>query len=316
MPDPMLILKSGAAAVLSAAVVLLFCAWPWRKSHPARTSIGWVLGVAMGFSVGCWLLGLHPNWPPREDQDRLLLILFPALIGVELLGSVPGRIRSLIWLLRLAIAAGAARILLHDTSYLEELAGLGSREWTPAQTWMILGALAAALAGVWALLAWLARRAPSGWVALSVALACAGAAITVMLSGYASGGQIGLPLAGALIGALAASLVLSPPSEGFGGLSLGIVGLFTLLVIGRFFGQLATSYAILLFAAPLLSWLPQLLYTRRLAPQLRGLLGVILTAAPVAVALILAQQKFVAESKQTSPGSQEPSLQDYLDFGQ
>jgi len=150
---------------------------------------------------------------------------------------------------------------------------------------------------------------------LAVALACAGAAVAVMLSGYASGGQIGLALAGAMVGALIASLALSAPFDAYGVLSLGVFGLFALLVIGRFFGQLTTSYAILLFAAPLLCWLPELPYVRRLAPQLRGLLGVILTAAPVAVVLILAQQKFAAESTQTSPGSQEPSLQDYLDFG-
>jgi len=43
---------------------------------------------------------------------------------------------------------------------------------------------------------------------------------------------------------------------------------------------------------------------------------VLLTAAPVGIALLLAQQRFVADSNRpASPGSPEPSLQDYLDFG-
>jgi hypothetical protein len=38
-------------------------------------------------------------------------------------------------------------------------------------------------------------------------------------------------------------------------------------------------------------------------------------AAPVVAALALAQQQFVKDSTRTSPGSKEPTLQDYMDFG-
>jgi hypothetical protein len=50
-------------------------------------------------------------------------------------------------------------------------------------------------------------------------------------------------------------------------------------------------------------------------PRLRAFAGVVLTAVPVAVALALAQQKFVEDSARTSPGSEEPSLEDYMNFG-
>ena len=135
-----------------------------------------------------------------------------------------------------------------------------------------------------------------------------------MLSGYASAGQIGLPLAASLTGALAAALVLPRPPEVGGVLSFGVVGLFALLVIGHFFGQLATNHAVLLFFGTLLCWLPELPYLRRLRPRWRGLVRIVLVAVPVAVAVTLAQQKFVADSNRTAPGSQEPSLQDYLNF--
>jgi hypothetical protein len=87
---------------------------------------------------------------------------------------------------------------------------------------------------------------------------------------------------------------------------VGIVGFFALLIIGRFFGQLATTHAALLFFGLLLCWLPEL-------P--RGLARIVLVAVPVTVALTLAQQKFAEDSARTSPGSQEPSVQDYLNFG-
>ena len=66
----------------------------------------------------------------------------------------------------------------------------------------------------------------------------AGAALAVMLSGYASGGQVGLPLAAAILGAAAAAMVLPRTLKVAGPPGVAVVGLFSLLVIGRFFGEL------------------------------------------------------------------------------
>ena len=86
-----------------------------------------------------------------------------------------------------------------------------------------------------------------------------------MLSGYASGGQIGLPLAMRLAAAgLAAAFVLPPSSRNDAPLGVAIVGLFSLLVIGHFFGQLTTAHAALLLFAPLLGSLPEIPYLRGL----------------------------------------------------
>src|SRR6267378_2427680 len=115
MPNPVLILEAMGAAAATAAAVLLLCAWPWREPRPVRAAVGIVLGIAVGFYVGCWLLGFRPHWPPREDQDRLLLLLFPAVLWVEIVAAFPGRFRWLIWLPRLGVAALAAPILLHDS---------------------------------------------------------------------------------------------------------------------------------------------------------------------------------------------------------
>jgi hypothetical protein len=272
------------------------------------------------------LLGLQPHWPPLEDQDRWLLLVFPAVVVVELAAAVAGSVRWLVWLLRLLVAVSAARVLLHNSIYLQELAGPGSREWTPTETWIILAGLAAALAGVWAALLLLVRRTYVSpglpprkgegiSVLLAVALTCAGAAVTVMLSGYASAGQLGLPLAAALTGAGVVLAALPGPSSREGILGVGIVGLFALLVLGRFFGQLATEYAALLFFGTLLCWLPELRYLRRMEARLRGVGSVLWVAIPVAITVTLAQQKFVREANRTSSDSPEPTIEDYLKFG-
>lgn len=323
MPDRVLILGAAVTAAVVAAALVLLGAWLGRAARPAWASAGGVLGVGLGFLTGCWVLGVRPHWPPPEDQDRLLLILWPAAVGVELLAVVLGTFRGLVWVARVVVAAPAAWVLLYQSSYITDLAGPGSREWTPGQTSLILVGLAVLLLGVWAALAVLVRRPaplqPARWqapsVALVLALACGGAGVTVMLSGYASGGQVGLSLAGALVGAVAASLLVrrSPDMEGVVG--LGVVGLFALLVIGCCFGRLTPGNAALLGVAPLLAWLPELPYVPRMKPLLRGGVRVALAVVPVAVALVLARQKFVADSQRTSPGAPETSVQDYLDFG-
>jgi hypothetical protein len=300
--DPMTVLAALAAAALAASVPVLLLGWPWRDPRSGRAAFACLLGAGIGLVVGCWRLGLRPRWPPLEDQDRLLLVLFPALLAVELTAACLDRFRWLAWLPRLVIAGTAARILLHESIYLAA-ADTGTRPWTPVQTWLILGGLAATLAASWVLLALLARRSPGRSVPLSVALACGGAGATVMLSGYASAGELGLALAAALIGVVIASLVLAAPPATDGLLGLGLVGLFALVVVGHFFGQLATNHAVLLFCAPLLCWLPELPFLRRTRPAYRGIARVVLTLVPVAVALVLAQQKYAADSVRTSPGS-------------
>ena len=316
MPDPILIVSAMGLAGAGAAAVLWICGWPWRAARPTRVSTGWVLGVGVGFILGCIILGIWPHWPLRQDQDRLLGLVFPAVVVVELLAGFPKVPRWLIWPLRLMVVVGGAPVLLFGSTYLPDLTGSGSREWSPALTRLILGALAAAQASVWALLALLARRAPGLSHQVCLAGTIAGAAVTVMLSGYASGGQIGLPLAAALLGASVAALVLPGSSRGTGPIGVAVVGLFSLLVIGHFFGQLTTAHASLLLCAPLLGWLPELPYLRRLPPWARGLARVILAGALVSAVVVHAQKKFVENFRSPSgSAAKEPSIQDYMDFG-
>jgi hypothetical protein len=315
MPDPILILQSMAAAAVTAAVVTLLARWPRQTFGPARGSAACVLGLGVGVIVGCWWLGIRPHWPPREDQDRLVLILLPAIVVVEFAAAFLGRTPYLAWLLRLIIAAIAASVLLHQSVYITDLAGPGSRLWTPAQTWLVLAGLAGALAAVWTPLALQARRTPTWSVPFGVALTCAGAGVTLMLSGYASAGQIGFEVLAAMFGAMLASLALPGRIAAESVLGVGVVLLYALLIMGRFFGELSTLNSALLFAAPLLGWLPELPYVRRIGPWFRGVLRLGFTVAAIAVVVALAQKKFAEESTRNSPGSREPSIEDYMNFG-
>jgi hypothetical protein len=307
MPDLLLILEAFAAAALVAAGGLLLCGGRW----------GGAASLAVGFFAGVWVLGVRPRFPPREDQDRWLLVLLPAAVAVENAAAALARLPRLAWSLRLALAAAAAPILLYGSSYVADLSGPGSREWTQGKAGLILGGLAASLAAVWILLDRLARRSARGAVPLALALAAAGGGVVVLLSGYSSGGQLGFPLAAGLAGAAAASFFLRGNPDLRGVLGVGIVGLFALLVVGRFFGKLTTTNAVLLFAAPLLAWLPELPFLGRIGPRRRAFAGWSLTGLPVALALVLAWQKFQADSARpsTPSGTPQPSVQDYLDFG-
>lgn len=315
MLDPIQIFEALAFSAVAAGAVVLLCGWPWRKPKPARARIGGAAGVGLAIYAGCWWMEVAPHWPPREDHDRLLLILLPATVAVEAIIALAARPRWLPWLLRVALAAGAAPILLYRSTYISDLAGPGSREWTVPQTMLIFGVLATLLAVVWSAMWLLLKRSACRSVPVVLALVCAGASVTVMLSGYANGGQTGLTIAAGLAGAVVASLALAGTPQMNGVLGVGLVGLFSLLVVGRFFGQLSTPNAALLFCAPLLAWGAELRFIRRGGSIAHGIVRVILPAIPVAIALLLAQRQFVADSSRTTNGTAEPSADDYMNFG-
>jgi hypothetical protein len=287
-----------------------------RGMAPGWSAAGSVVGVAVGFAVGCWWLGIRPHWPPREDQDRFLLLVLPAVVLVELLATwnaVPAR---LVAAARVAILCLTGRVLLDGTSYLADLSGPGSREWSPLAAWLILGGLAVWLSATWVLMARLTERSGGVSAVLALAGVIAASALTIMFSGYASGGQIGLPMAAGLAGVTLASAILPAGGRPKLPVELGVVGLFGLLVLGRFFGRLTTPHAVLLFAAPLLAWVPELPYLVRLPGWTRGLARLGVVASVALTVLFLAQREFVAasaaSSSSTVPGG---SAEDYMGLG-
>jgi hypothetical protein len=316
MPDPIVILTAMGMAAAVAAVMLGLVGWPWRTGRPTFVDAGWSVAVTAGLFLGCWYLEIRPHWPPREDLDRLLAVIIPAVLGVELLAAFPKVPRWLVWPLRLVIVASVARVLLHGSGYITDLTGPATSEWSPTQKWLIISGLAAIETAVWVGIDQLARRRPGLSVPLCLAVVIVGSAVTVMLSGYATGGQVGLPLAAALVGSTAAAALLPRSSPKTAQLGVPIIGLFSLLVIGHFFGDLTTMHATLLVFAPLLAWIPELNYPRPIPSWARGLLRLIVVGSLVSVVLVHAQRKFAQDFQAPSvSGSKDPSLDDYTNYG-
>jgi hypothetical protein len=102
-----------------------------------------------------------------------------------------------------------------------------------------------------------------------------------------------------------------------GVVGIGVVGLFALLIVGRFFGQLTLTNGLLLFCSPLLAWGAEIPLVRRSGRIAHGLVRVILPAIPLVVALVLAQRQFLADSANKKPDATatEPTVDDYMNFG-
>jgi hypothetical protein len=314
MPDPVLFLEVMAGAAVLAGVVALACAWPWRTASPTRVAVGTVLGTGLAFLVGGGVVGRWPRWSLAEAEDRLLLVLLPAIVVVEIVAALRGMPRLVAWVLRIAVAGSTAPVLLFGSQYLTDSGGPGTRLWTPEQAILWLGGSALALVFVWMLLALLNQRAPSRSLPVALAVVCAGSAPTIMVSGYLTGGPLLVPLAGALVGTAAASCLWILSRGDFAAVGVGLVLLIALLVMGRCFGELQTVHAALLLFAPLLMWLPELLPGKKPRWWARAVLRPALVIAPVALAFYLAQKPPAGTGGPSGPTS-EPGVEDYQQFG-
>jgi hypothetical protein len=284
-------------AATVAGVTLLLFTKPVRTPSVWRLRTGWIFGIAAGIYAGCAVLDQWPRWPALEDRDRFLVVLLPLTIVVELVAmSVSSRTWA--WLLRINLAAVAAPILLHNSVYVADLAGPNSAEWTMGQAVANLLGLAVLLTTVWGLLARLQTRSSDRTMSLALALVSLAAGITVMLSGYLRGGLLGLPIAGAML----ASCFVRPPASVGASLGIGLIGIFTVLLIGRFFGSLPSSTALGLWFAPLLAWIAEIPRLRRFGPRARTAIGCIAVATALIVIVIRAQMKF-SEAFKARPNS-------------
>jgi hypothetical protein len=294
---------AGVAAVI-ASVMLFISGKSWRSPGPRWLSVASTLAVGVAFYLGFWALELKARWPPVEIQDRFLYILLPAVVVVELIAALPRVPLWAGWVLRLLVAAAAAPVLLYNSRYISDVGGPDTRRWSPSETLWLLGAFAVGLAALWGLLSLLPAAARTRSVLLALAVACAGSGAACMYSGWATEGQMGLALGAALVGVAAVTYALPALQVGTGPLGVGLVGLFTLSVGGRFFAGLTSLHALLLFGAPLLCVLPDLIWARKLQPLVRGGLRIALVALPIVLVVAQARQEAKAQSRPSEPGEE------------
>jgi hypothetical protein len=197
----------------------------------------------------------------------------------------------------LALYASVGRILLHDSVYLGDV-GSNPDAWTFAQTLTAFGGSFAGLTAVCSLLCRLSERSSAGSITVSLAMAIQCTGLATMMAGYIKGGAAAIPLTAALAGTTLASALLL---NGFGDsdrrylqgtIGVGVMGLFSLLCIGHYFGQLTSLRVIVLFLTPLLCWISELPGLRsRPAWQKSGVRLIAVTIA-LSAALFFAKQDF------------------------
>ncbi len=207
----------------------------------------------------------------------------------------------------MALAIVVAPILLHNSVYLADLNGRDSAEWSTAHATIVLGGLAAVLTLWWAMLSGLESRTSTPTVMWVLALDALAAAATVMLSGYYRAGLLGLGLAAALAGATLASYLARPRSTSSGSLGMGVIGIFSVVIIGVFFGSLTSGQMACLLLAPALAWTVELPWLRSLPPGWRYAVRLACVAVPLIAVVLFAERRFtaasVARSKPTSPST-------------
>lgn len=301
MPDGASFLKAIAAAAGVSASFVLALGWLRRPLSATNLNLACIAGVASGLLTGYFVLQVHPKWPPANGLDRYLAIIIPAVVGIELLAGLPGVSRWFAWLLRLGFAAVAGRILLYGSVY---VAARGS-EWTSLQEGISLGSSAILLVLVWSLLLRLADRSPSVSIPLAIAEASLFSGGVIMLAGYLTGGKAALPLAAALAGVGGASYLIATRFATHGTIGIGVVGLFGLLFVGRFFGNVSTGRALALFLAPLLCWVSELPILRGRQPWLIGAVRLALVAVPLVVVVVLEKRDFDRYTAPLLGGSQD-----------
>ena len=291
MPDPKLYLLAMAASAIASLLFVLAATAVARPASSTRLNIASILGIGLGLAVGYNVLALRLAWPPAKGLDRLLLIIVPATIGIELIAGFPCKPRSAVWLMRICLAAAAPRILLHNSVY---LSGPGSdRDLWQSATQLVSCSIL--LIGTWRLLTVLSARSPDNSIPLALAMTTQCAGLTIMMAGYIKGGAATIPLAAALVGTTVATELMRKRTSLSGVIGIGVVGLFGVLFIGRFFGRLSTACALTLLLAPLLLWVSDMPLLRHRKPWLVGTLSFLLVAIPLAVVLVLAKQDFDRE---------------------
>jgi len=289
MVDPVLLAKAVMIGGLVAGVVLA-CTARFKT-----LGASWSWAIAAGVLAASGATDQWPHWPPLEDRARFLTLLIPLTLLVETWGASPRGTRSG-WMMRTALAAITAPILLHGSVYVSDHSGPGSAEWPASQALGIFSVLAALLLLVWASLCKLQARTSTRSVVGLLAVDALAAAVTVMLSGYYRVGMLGLGLCGALVGTWLAARWGQASASDDGSLGMGVVGVFAVVVLGRFFGTLSNPLAACLLLMPLMGWLPELPRLRQLQPHWRHALRWACVVIPLLAVVIVAQRKFIAAS--------------------
>jgi hypothetical protein len=274
---------------------------------------GILLGTAGGFYAGCLLLRPTLHWPPREDYDRLLLLVFPAVLLVELGAAHIQRPRTLFWLMRGLVALALPRVLLHGSVFLQT--DSTAAESKPGKVTLILAGIGLALAAAWFLLSRLAPSVGGRFLALVLVATAIATAVAVALSGYLAAGLLGFAMAASLAGIVVGSLLLKQVPDMRVLIGPAVVCIASLLIVGYFFGELSLANALFLAAAPLLCSIPELIPVVRPWKRSRALVSVGLVGVCLCVAVVNSIPAFTKPPQTNEESADQATTDDYANYG-
>lgn len=292
MPDPLLYLKSIAAAYVAAFSVLAVC-FARRNANQAWINPVFVCAIGGGLAVGLSVMSMQSPWPPVSGLDRLLVTIIPITLGVELVSAIRTIPRWLPWLLRTTLVLITPRILLHGSVYLSEFS-----DWTMMQGVAVIGSCCSLLFLAWGLMSKLSLRRPGHSIPFALCLALLSAGATVMMGGYIKGGAVVLPFIASLLAALTGIGLIRQRANGEPTMlppviiAVGVVGLFGVLFIGHFFGRVSAGSAITIFVAPLLCWVSETATLKSRGPNVTAAVGLSLVCVPLVIILLMAKRDF------------------------
>ncbi|MBI3467177.1 MAG: hypothetical protein HY000_29545 [Planctomycetes bacterium] len=273
----------GLPAIIAGVVLVI--AWrPWR-SQPTQTGGEWggPLALGVGFAVAYLTLLGRPPFPPIDSTDWLffLALLLTVCGVVDSLWSISGWRR---WVLGLANPTLSVSLLLWP---------LARNTWSQIEGVAWIAALAATVWLWWIALDTHAGRDAAVSPLLQLVAVSGVASLVLMLSASLKLAQLG----GALTGAVGASFVLALVGKSRvsarGTIQVFVVLFLGLVISGHFFASLTALNAVLLGAAPLLTWIDQIPTVQKLRAWQRGAVGTTAVILPCVAALAFATVNFV-----------------------
>lgn len=312
MPDPILYLSATGSAAVVSAIVVLAMAGSRRNGDLRWLTVACVLAIGAGVTSGCGVLPLRIAWPPLNGLDRFLTIIAPAVLGLELLLGVGSIDPRQAWILRSILAVAVPRVLVHGSVFLAGSESGSENSWTTAEAGVVLLGGGALLAGVWGLLSRLFERSPAISIPFAVVLSMTCAGLTVMMAGYIRGGAAAFLLAASLVATALMSRWIAKRPVAPAIVGIGVVGLFCLLFIGRYFGRLSTGDALAMFLAPLLCWVTELPGLRHRPVWVVESLRFVVVSLPLLLVLVAAKKEFDRKMAPLLGRTREPAVHRFL----
>lgn len=264
-------------ALVAASLMTVFHVLGRRLGLKNRNGLGMALGLGLGNLAGdagvFW-----PSWPPLDVTDRIPFLAIAALVLALVEVSRPVGT----WM------AWGNRIVLTGLTLVAILGPAFGATWqTP--TILLGGALlAAGMVLSWASLDALAARLSGAAQFLPLLVITTGASVALVLSGNMVLGRLCGVLTAALAGCWVVAWRVPSLSLERGATPTIAVVLASLLLVGRFYGELTTPCALLLASAPAFLWLARFGRVQRCGPWLRTFVATSAVLVPVAIAVGLA----------------------------